>query len=58
MRPFRFGLIVAAPSMSHEQILDVTDTLGEAGCTDASIRGHAEGMELLFEWVKANKDLF
>jgi hypothetical protein len=23
--------------------------LGNAGCTDASIRGHADGIELLFE---------
>ena len=49
MRQFRFALIVSAPAMTHEEILDVTDALGEAGCTDASIRGHAEGMELLFE---------
>lgn len=48
MPDFRFALIVAAPPMSHEAILDATDALGEAGCTDASIRGHAEGMELLF----------
>jgi hypothetical protein len=49
MPAFRFALIVATPPMSHEEILDATDALGEAGCTDASIRGHAEGMELLFE---------
>lgn len=49
MRQFRFALIVSAPPMSHEEILDVTDALGEAGCTDASVRGHSEGMELLFE---------
>ena len=48
MFAFRFALIVAVPPMSHEAILDATDALGEAGCTDASIRGHAEGMELLF----------
>jgi hypothetical protein len=48
MPEFRFALIVAAPPMSHDEILDTTDALGEAGCTDASIRGHAEGMELLF----------
>ena len=35
--------------MSHDEILDATDAIGDAGCTDASIRGHAEGMELLFE---------
>lgn len=48
MLPFRFALIVAAPLISHEHILDATDTLGNAGCTDASIRGHPEGLELLF----------
>src|SRR5947209_494819 len=48
MPNFHFALIVAAQPMSHEQILDATDALGKAGCTDASIRGHAEGMELLF----------
>jgi hypothetical protein len=46
---FRFGVIVAAGPMSHEEILDATDALGNVGCTDASIRGHADGMELLFE---------
>jgi hypothetical protein len=35
--------------MSHDDILNATDALGEAGCTDASIGGHAAGMELLFE---------
>jgi hypothetical protein len=49
MTDFRFGVIVAAGPMSHERILDATDALGNAGCTDASIRGHADGMELLFE---------
>lgn len=49
MRQFRFALIISVPPMSNEEILDITDALGEVGCTDASIRGHAEGMELLFE---------
>ena len=49
MPDFRFAVVVAAPPMGHKEILDATDALGEAGCTDASIRGHAEGMELLFE---------
>jgi hypothetical protein len=48
MREFRFSLIVDASLTSDEEILDATDALGEAGCIDASIRGHAEGMELLF----------
>jgi hypothetical protein len=46
---FQFALIVAAPAKSYEAILDATDTLAEGGCNDASIRGHTEGMELLFE---------
>lgn len=49
MPEYRFSVIVPAAAMTHEEILDATDTLGNAGCTDASIRGHADGMELLFE---------
>lgn len=49
MPEYRFSVIVAVAAMTHEEILDATDTLGNAGCTDASIRGHADGMELLFE---------
>ena len=49
MLNYRFSVIVPVPSMTHEEILDATDKLGNAGCTDASIRGHEDGMELLFE---------
>lgn len=35
--------------MTHEAILDAADALGSKGCTDASLRGHPHGMELLFE---------
>ncbi len=49
MSVYRFSVIVPAPQMTHDEILDATDALGNAGCTDASIRGHAEGMELIFE---------
>ena len=49
MVDYRFSVIVTTPPMSHEEILDATDSLGGAGCLDASIRGHAEGMELLFQ---------
>jgi hypothetical protein len=48
MSEFRFALIVNSGALNHEQILDATDLLGNSGCTDASIRGHADGMELLF----------
>ncbi len=49
MSDYRFSVIVASRALSDEEILDAADALAEAGCTDASIRGHAEGMELLFE---------
>jgi len=49
MSDYRFSVIVPTPQMTHEETLDATDLLGSAGCTDASIRGHANGMELLFE---------
>jgi hypothetical protein len=35
--------------MTPDEILDATDVLGNAGCTDALIRGHTDGIELLFE---------
>ncbi len=49
MTDYRFALIVPCGPLTHEEILDATDALGNAGCTDASLRGHADGMELLFE---------
>lgn len=49
MADYRFSVIVPSPQMTHEETLDATDALGNAGCTDASIRGHTDGMELLFE---------
>ena len=49
MTDYRFSVIVAAEPMTPDEILDATDALGNAGCTDASIRGHADGIELLFE---------
>lgn len=48
MLEYRFSVIVPSPAMTHDQILDAADALGDAGCTDASIRGHADGMELVF----------
>jgi hypothetical protein len=46
---YSFSLVVPAEPFTHDQMLDATETLGNAGCTDASIRGHAQGIELLFE---------
>jgi len=49
MSDYRFSVIVPTQPMTHDETLDATDALGKAGCTDASIRGHSDGMELLFE---------
>jgi hypothetical protein len=49
MSNYRFSVIVPTGPLTHEEILDAADALGDAGCTDASIRGHVAGMELLFE---------
>jgi hypothetical protein len=49
MAEYRFAVIVACAPTSHEKILDAADLLATAGCTDASIRGHADGMEVLFD---------
>ena len=49
MAGYRFAVIVPCQPMSADEILDATDALGNQGCTDALIRGHGEGMELLFE---------
>ena len=47
-RPARRASRVLA-ELTHDEILDAADALGESGCTDASVRGHADGTELLFE---------
>jgi hypothetical protein len=48
MTDYSFSVIVRTNPLSDDEVLDATDVLGNAGCTDASIRGHAQGMELLF----------
>lgn len=48
MADYQFAVIVVVPPLTNAEILDATDALGNTGCTDASIRGHADGMELLF----------
>ncbi len=49
MSVYRFSVIVPTQQTTPDEILDATDALGNVGCTDASIRGHSDGMELLFE---------
>jgi hypothetical protein len=54
MTAYQFSVIIPTVPMTPEEILDATDVLGDAGCTDASIRGHADGIELLFERTAAS----
>ena len=49
MTDYRFSVIVPARTLTDDEILKACDALGAAGCTDASVRGHAQGMELLFD---------
>ena len=49
MTVYQFSVIIPTLPLTPDEILDATDALGNAGCTDASIRGHAGGIELLFE---------
>jgi hypothetical protein len=49
MADYQFSVIIPTPPMTDEDILDATDALGNAGCIDASIRGHTDGIEVLFE---------
>ena len=57
MSEYRFGVVFATSPGTHEDILDAMDALGDAGCKDASIRGHVEGMELLFQGRTVRKGL-
>lgn len=44
----QFTVIIDFAPDGDEQILDVADALGNAGCLDASVGGHADGMEAVF----------
>ena len=48
MPSYDFSVIIAARKLSDEEFLDAADALGEAGCLDGSLGGHAEGMEMEF----------
>jgi len=58
MTEYHFRLIVRGPfsaQISDEELLDATDALGAAGCDDASIGVHADGLEL--EFVRSRESL-
>ena len=52
MTEYHFRLIVSGPfpaQLCDEELLDVTDALGAAGCDDCSISVHSRGLELEFD---------
>ena len=52
MTEYHFRLILSGPfpePFSDEELLDVTDALGEAGCDDCSVSIHGRGLELEFD---------
>ncbi len=49
MSDYRFSIIIPSAAKTHDDILDAADALAKEGCTDVSLRGHEQGMELLFE---------
>ncbi len=45
----QFSVIVDLNVSSEEQMLEIADVLGNAGCLDSSVGGHPEGVELSFD---------
>ena len=43
MSSFHFSVIIEQSPQSDEELLDIADALGDAGCLDASICGHRDG---------------
>ncbi len=44
----QFSVIVDVAPKSDQEMLDIADALGKAGCLDSSVGGHDEGVELSF----------
>ena len=52
MTTYRFRLNLSGPfsdEVTNDELLDATDALGAAGCDDASISVHADGLKLEFD---------
>ncbi len=49
MTSYQFSVIIDISPQGEAEILDVTDALGNADCLDASICGHHEGVEAVFD---------
>jgi hypothetical protein len=49
MSSYHFSVIIEQSPQSDEELLDIADALGDAGCLDASICGHRDGAEAVFD---------
>ena len=45
MADYQFSVMRPTSPMTSEEILDAAAVLGNAGCPDASVRGHIDGIE-------------
>lgn len=52
----QFSVIVDLEPKDNDEILSVMDTFGQADCLDASISGHDEGIEAIFNREAASLD--
>jgi hypothetical protein len=48
MPNYDFSVIIAAGKLTDEEFVDAADALGDAGCLDGSLGGHADGLEMEF----------
>jgi len=49
MTSYLFSVIIDISPQEETEILDIADTLGSADCLDASVCGHPEGVEAVFD---------
>ena len=49
MSSYHFSVIIEQSPQSDEELLDIADALGDAGCLDASICEHRDGVEAIFD---------
>ena len=46
---YQFSVILDASPQGEAEILDIADSLGNVDCLDASLCGHSEGVEAVFD---------
>lgn len=53
---YQFSVIVNLFPKDDDESLEVADKLGATGCLDASVGGHVDGVEILFDRDAASFD--